>query len=132
MLEQTETRDWMVLNIGPAHPTMHGTLRILVKLDGETILEAVPEIGYLHRGFEKMCESGTWQQGIPYTDRLNYVSPLINNVGYALAVEKLIGIDVPERCKYIRVIACELSRIADHLTNVAAGGLELCAFRASL
>jgi NADH-quinone oxidoreductase subunit D len=79
-----------------------------------------------------MCENGTWQQVIPYTDRLNYVSPLINNVGYALAVEKLIGIEAPERCQYIRVIASELARISDHLTNVAAGGLELGAFTAFL
>ncbi|MCK8601772.1 NADH-quinone oxidoreductase subunit D [Desulfoferrobacter suflitae] len=122
----------MVINMGPSHPVTHGTVKFLVTLDGETIEDLKVEIGYLHRGFEKMCESGTWYQVFPYTDRLNYVSPLINNVGYALAVEKLIGIDVPERCKYVRVIACELSRIADHMTNVAAGGLELGAFTAFL
>lgn len=122
----------MVINMGPSHPVTHGTVKFLVTLDGETIVDLKVDIGYLHRGFEKMCENGTWQQVIPYTDRLNYVSPLINNVGYALAVEKLIGIDVPERCKYIRVIACELSRICDHLTNIAAGGLELGAFSAFL
>jgi NADH-quinone oxidoreductase subunit D len=110
----------------------HGTVKFLATLEGETIVDLKVDIGYLHRGFEKMCENGTWQQVIPYTDRLNYVSPLINNVGYALAVEKLIGIEVPERCKYIRVIASELSRIADHLTNVAASGLELGAFTAFL
>ena len=122
----------MVLNMGPSHPVTHGTVKFLVTLDGETIVDLKVDIGYLHRGFEKMCENGTWQQVIPYTDRLNYVSPLINNVGYALAVEKLIGIDTPERCKYIRVIASELSRISDHLTNVAASGLELGAFTAFL
>ena len=122
----------MVINMGPSHPVTHGTVKFLVTLDGETIVDLKVDIGYLHRGFEKMCENGTWQQVIPYTDRLNYVSPLINNVGYALAVEKLIGIDVPERCKYIRVIASELSRISDHLTNVAASGLELGAFTAFL
>ena len=122
----------MVINMGPSHPVTHGTVKFLATLDGETIVDLKVDIGYLHRGFEKMCENGTWQQVIPYTDRLNYVSPLINNVGYALAVEKLIGIDVPERCKYIRVVACELSRIADHLTNVAASGLELGAFTAFL
>jgi len=122
----------MVINMGPSHPVTHGTVKFLATLDGETIVDLKVDIGYLHRGFEKMCESGTWQQAIPYTDRLNYVSPLINNVGFALAVEKLIGIDVPERCKYIRVIASELSRIADHMTNVAAGGLELGAFTAFL
>jgi NADH-quinone oxidoreductase subunit D len=118
----------MVINMGPSHPVTHGTVKFLVTLDGETIVDLKADIGYLHRGFEKMCESGTWEQVMPYTDRLNYVSPLINNVGYALAVEKLIGIEVPERCKFIRVIACELARICDHYTNIAASGLELGAF----
>lgn len=118
----------MVINMGPSHPVTHGTVKFLVTLDGENIVDLKVDIGYLHRGFEKMCENSTWQQVMPYTDRLNYVSPLINNVGYALAVEKLIGIDVPERCKYIRVIASELSRISDHLTNVAASAMELGAF----
>jgi len=122
----------MVINMGPSHPVTHGTVKFLATLDGETIVDLKVDIGYLHRGFEKMCENGTWQQAMPYTDRLNYVSPLINNVGFALAVEKLIGIDVPERCKYIRVIASELSRMADHMTNIAAGGLELGAFTAFL
>jgi NADH-quinone oxidoreductase subunit D len=131
-LEKDLHTEHMVINMGPSHPVTHGTVKFLATLDGETIVDLKVDIGYLHRGFEKMCENGTWQQVIPYTDRLNYVSPLINNVGYALAVEKLIGIDVPERCKYIRVIASELSRIADHLTNVAAGGLELGAFTAFL
>ena len=118
----------MVINMGPSHPVTHGTVKFLVTLDGETIVDLKVDIGYLHRGFEKMCENGTWDQVMPYTDRLNYVSPLINNVGYALAVEKLLGIEVPERCKYIRVIVSELSRICDHYTNIAAGGLELGAF----
>jgi NADH-quinone oxidoreductase subunit D len=115
----------MVINMGPSHPVTHGTVKFLVTLEGETILDLKVDIGYLHRGFEKMCENGTWEQVMPYTDRLNYVSPLINNVGYALAVEKLLDIDVPERCKYIRVIASELARICDHYTNVAAGAMEL-------
>ncbi|MGA7874631.1 MAG: NADH-quinone oxidoreductase subunit D [Desulfoferrobacter sp.] len=131
-IEKDLHTEHMVINMGPSHPVTHGTVKFLVTLDGETIEDLQVDIGYLHRGFEKMCESGTWHQVFPYTDRLNYVSPLINNVGYALAVEKLIGIDVPERCKYIRVIASELSRIADHMTNVAAGGLELGAFTAFL
>ena len=122
----------MVMNMGPSHPVTHGTVKFEVVLDGETIVDLKTNIGYLHRGFEKMCENGTWEQVMPYTDRLNYVSPLINNVGYALAVEKLIGIDVPDRCKYIRVIASELARICDHYTNIAAGGLELGAFTAFL
>lgn len=131
-IEKDPGTEYMVINMGPSHPVTHGTVKFLATLDGETIVDLKVDIGYLHRGFEKMCENGTWQQVIPYTDRLNYVSPLINNVGYALAVEKLIGIEVPERCQYVRVIACELSRIADHLTNVAAGGLELGAFTAFL
>ena len=124
--------EYMVINMGPSHPVTHGTVKFLLTLEGETIIDMKVDIGYLHRGFEKMCENGTWEQVMPYTDRLNYVSPLINNVGYALAVEKLIGIDVPERCKYIRVIVSELSRICDHYTNIAASGLELGAFTAFL
>ncbi|MGH7197826.1 MAG: NADH-quinone oxidoreductase subunit D [Candidatus Omnitrophota bacterium] len=123
----TETRS-MLLNIGPSHPAMHGIVRIIAGLDGETVLGAEVEIGYLHRAFEKMCEQGPYNNAIPYTDRLNYVSPLINNIGYCLAVERLIGIDTTERCKYIRVIMSELSRITDHLTCVGASAMELGAF----
>jgi NADH-quinone oxidoreductase subunit D len=122
----------MVINMGPSHPVTHGTVKFLVTLDGETIVDFNVDIGYLHRGFEKMCENSTWEQVFPYTDRLNYLSPIINNVGYALAVEKLIGIDTPERCKYIRVITSELSRMADHYTNIAASALELGALTAFL
>src|SRR5437660_7869544 len=116
------------LGVGPAHPAMHGIIRIITELDGETIVKADVEIGYLHRAFEKDCEQGGWNNAIPYTDRLNYVSPLINNFGYASAVEKLLGIDVTERCKYIRVIMSEISRISDHLTCVGASAMELGAF----
>ena len=122
-----ETRD-MLLNIGPAHPAMHGIIRIVTKLDGERIHEAEVEIGYLHRGFEKMAETVDFNGVMPYTDRLNYVSPLINNMGYCMAVEKLVGITVPERCHYIRVILSEISRISDHLTCVGASAMELGAF----
>src|SRR5262245_41334150 len=105
---QAEPEDFaiepMVINMGPSHPAMHGTIKIVLTLDGETIIGADTQIGYLHRGFEKTVEYKTWNQVIPYTDRLNYVSPLINNAGYALAVEKLLGIEAPERCQYIRVI----------------------------
>jgi NADH-quinone oxidoreductase subunit D len=118
----------MMLNIGPAHPAMHGIIRIVTKLDGERIQEAEVEIGYLHRGFEKMAEVVDYNGVIPYTDRLNYVSPLINNMGYCMAVEKLLGISVPERCQYIRVILSEISRITDHLTCVGATAMELGAF----
>src|SRR5262245_34392850 len=122
-----ETRD-MLLNVGPAHPAMHGIIRIIATLDGEQIQDADVEIGYLHRGFEKMCETVDYNGVMPYTDRLNYVSPLINNMGYCMAVEKLLGLSVPERCHYIRVIMSEISRIADHLTCVGATAMELGAF----
>jgi NADH-quinone oxidoreductase subunit D len=122
-----ETRE-MLLNVGPAHPAMHGIIRIEAKLDGERIEEAEVEIGYLHRGFEKMAETVDYNGVIPYTDRLNYVSPLINNMGYCMAVEKLLGITVPERCHYLRVVLSEISRITDHLTCVGASAMELGAF----
>src|SRR6059058_2792058 len=125
--DDLETRD-MLLNIGPAHPAMHGIIRIVTKLDGERIEEAEVEIGYLHRGFEKMSETVDYNGVMPYTDRLNYVSPLINNMGYSMAVEKLLGIAVPERCHYVRVIMSEISRICDHLTCVGASAMELGAF----
>ncbi|MGC8926518.1 MAG: NADH dehydrogenase (quinone) subunit D [Myxococcota bacterium] len=118
----------ITINMGPSHPAMHGTIRLLVTLAGERVLKCDTQIGYLHRAFEKMSEANVWQAIFPYTDRLNYVSPLMNNVGYAQAVEKLIGIEIPERTKYIRVLICELSRIADHLTCIAAASMELGAF----
>jgi len=124
---QLETRD-MMLNIGPAHPAMHGIIRIVAELDGEQIEAADVEIGYLHRGFEKMSEVVDYNGVVPYTDRLNYVSPLINNMGYCMAVEKLLGIEVPERCHYVRVILSEISRITDHLTCVGASAMEMGAF----
>jgi len=118
----------ITVNMGPSHPAMHGTIRLLITLVGEKVVRCDTQIGYLHRAFEKMSEANKWQAIFPYTDRLNYVSPLMNNVGYAQAVEKLIGIDIPERTKYIRVLLCELSRIADHLTCIAAASMELGAF----
>ena len=118
----------MRLQMGPSHPAMHGTVRMEVILDGETIRDMDVDIGYLHRGFEIQSEHATWTQVIPYTDRLNYNSALCNNVGYVLAVEKLLGIDVPDRCKWIRMIACEVARICDHMTALAAGALELGGF----
>lgn len=122
----------MTLNIGPSHPATHGTVRIVAELDGETIRNADVEIGFLHRGFEKSAENSTWTQVLPYTDRLNYVSPLLNNVGWVMAVEKLLGIKDPERSQYIRVIAGEIHRICDHLTCIAAMAMELGAFTAFL
>ncbi|HJX15711.1 MAG TPA: NADH dehydrogenase (quinone) subunit D [Candidatus Deferrimicrobiaceae bacterium] len=115
----------MILNIGPSHPATHATLRLIAELDGETILKLTPEFGYLHRCFEKESENATWTQVIPYTDRLNYVSSLMNNVGYVMAVEKLFGIEVTERCKYIRVLICELSRIIDHMVCIGANMVDI-------
>src|SRR6266568_4379920 len=118
----------MQLGVGPQHPAMHGIIRINTVLEGEVIVKGDVEIGYLHRAFEKDCEVGGWNNAIPYTDRLNYVSPLINNFGYCAAVEKLLGITVTERCQYIRVVMAEISRICDHLTCVGASSMELGAF----
>src|SRR3989338_3161983 len=118
----------MFLNMGPSHPAMHCIVRILIELDGETVVNSDVEIGFLHRAFEKMAEQGGYWQVVPYTDRINYVSPLINNFGYASAVEKLFGIDITERTKYIRVIMSEISRVADHLTCVGATAMEMGAF----
>lgn len=118
----------LTVGVGPAHPAMHGIIRIVTELEGEVIRKADVEIGYLHRAFEKDCEAGGWNNAIPYTDRLNYVSPLINNFAYASAVEKLLGIEVTERCKYIRTVMAEISRVCDHLTCVGAASMELGAF----
>jgi len=115
----------MILNIGPSHPATHATLRLIAELDGETILKLTPEFGYLHRCFEKESENATWTQVIPYTDRLNYVSSLMNNVGYAMAVEKLCGIEITERCRYIRVLICELSRIIDHMVCIGTNMVDI-------
>ena len=116
----------MMLNMGPSHPAMHGTVRIVLERRGETIKEGDVQVGYLHRGFEKMCERGTWTQVFPYVDRLNYVSPMLNNVGFALAVEKLLGIVSGARARqYFRVILGELARITDHLTCAGAMAMEL-------
>jgi NADH-quinone oxidoreductase subunit D len=118
----------LLVNVGPSHPAMHGIVRIVTELDGEQVVKADVEIGYLHRAFEKECEIGPYNAAMPYTDRLNYVSPLINNFGFCSAVEKLLGIEVTERCQYIRVIMSEISRICDHLTCVGASAMELGAF----
>ena len=117
----------MVLNMGPSHPSTHGVLRIVLELDGEIIAKAVPEVGYLHRGDEKIAENMTYTQFIPYTDRLDYLAPLANNVAYALAVEKLMGIDkqLPPRGQFIRVICCELARISAHLLGLGAFAMDV-------
>jgi NADH-quinone oxidoreductase subunit D len=117
----------MTINMGPSHPATHGTVRIVLTIDGETVKDADVQVGYLHRCFEKEAEAATWTQIFPYTDRLNYVSPLLNNVGYAMAVEKLIGVThlIPERAQYIRVLVGEMSRITDHLTCLGASAAEI-------
>ncbi len=122
----------MVLNFGPQHPSTHGTLRIAMELEGETVMKGIPEIGYLHSGFEKLGEYLDYNQYITITDRMNYLSPLCNNVAYALAAEKLIGLEVSKRTEYIRVLMCELSRIADHILNVGMLAVDLGAMTAFL
>lgn len=129
-LKENLHTDHMVLNMGPSHPATHGTVKFLLTLDGETVVDMKVEVGYLHRGFEKMCESVSYSNVFPYTDRLNYCSAIMNNIGYALAVEKLCDLEVTERCKYIRVVTNELARISDHYTNIAAAALELGALTA--
>ncbi len=127
MSDIRESRTYM-LNMGPQHPAMHGVVRLVLELEGELIRSTEVEIGYLHRAFEKHAEAETWNNVIPWTDRLNYVSPLINNVGYCLAVESLCGLTVPERGQYLRMIACETSRLTDHLTCIAASAMEMGSF----
>ncbi|MDQ3193982.1 MAG: NADH dehydrogenase (quinone) subunit D [Bacteroidota bacterium] len=110
----------MILNMGPQHPATHGVLRLVVSLDGETVLKCIPELGYLHRGYEKLAEACTYHEFIPHTDRLDYLSPMANNVAYTQAIEKLIHLEIPERGKYIRVIIAELARIQSHLLAMGA------------
>ena len=120
-----EKLNLMPLNVGPSHPATHGCLRFMAAMDGETIVASVEEIGYLHRGFEKMVERGTWQQVVPYTDRLNYCSAIMNNIAFCRAVENMFQVEIPERCKVLRVIVNELSRINDHFVCVAAAFQDL-------
>lgn len=118
-------KDLVPLNIGPSHPATHGTLRVMVQLDGEVVHRANAELGYLHRCFEKMAETHPYNQVIPYTDRLNYCSAPMNNIGYCKAVEKMLGVEVPAKAQAIRVILCELSRIIDHIVCTAANAVDL-------
>lgn len=115
----------MILNMGPQHPATHGVLRVLLRLDGETVMNAVPELGYLHRGYEKMAENMSYYEYIPHTDRLDYISPMANNVAWVLAVEKLTGIEVPLRAQYIRMMVAELARIASHLVAIGAFAMDV-------
>ncbi len=118
----------MLVNIGPQHPATHGVLRLVLELDGETVLRCIPHVGYLHSGFEKLGEYRHYNQIIPLTDRTDYLSPMANNVCLALAAEKLMGIEVTPRCKVLRVIACEMSRIISHLVWLGTTGIDLGAF----
>src|SRR5437016_14662592 len=115
----------MVLNMGPQHPSTHGVLRVVLELDGETVVRARPEIGYLHTGIEKSCEAKTYSQAITLTDRLDYLAPLSNNLCYCLAVEKLLGLEVPKRAQYIRVLLTELTRLGSHLVWLGTHAFHL-------
>jgi NADH-quinone oxidoreductase subunit D len=120
-----ENPDIVTVNMGPSHPATHGVLRLVLKLDGETVEQCVPHVGYLHRGMEKIAENRTYLQFLPYTDRMDYLSPLAANVGFALAVEELLGVTVPPRCQAIRVLCSELARIGSHLVWLGTHALDL-------
>lgn len=120
--------DELVLNMGPQHPSTHGVLRLELVLDGEVVVKVIPHLGYLHRCFEKHSEAMTYPQVIPYTDRMDYLAAMNNNHGYALAIERLMGIEVPERVEYIRIIMAELQRIASHLVAIGTFGMDIGAF----
>ncbi len=124
-IPKATTTHLMTINMGPQHPSTHGVLRLLLELDGEMIIKAVPHVGFLHRGVEKLAEYRTYHQCIPLTDRLDYVAPFSNNLAYALAVEKLLGIEIPERAQHIRVLFCELTRISSHLLWLATHALDI-------
>jgi NADH-quinone oxidoreductase subunit D len=121
----TGAAETMVLNMGPQHPSTHGVLRVVLELDGETVIKARPEIGYLHTGIEKNCEAKTYSQAITLTDRLDYLAPLSNNLCYCLAVEKLLGLEVPKRAQCIRVLLTELTRIGSHLVWLGTHAIDL-------
>src|SRR4051794_19645845 len=114
----------LILNMGPSHPATHGVLRLILEMDGEIITKATPDVGYLHRGDEKIAENMHYNQFVPYTDRLDYLAPIANNVAYALAVEKLMGWELPPRGQAIRVLCCELARISSHLLGVGCFAMD--------
>jgi NADH-quinone oxidoreductase subunit D len=126
------TTKTMVLNMGPQHPSTHGVLRVLLELDGENVVSAVPDLGYLHTGIEKSCEDKTYSQAITLTDRMDYLNPLGNNLVYCLAVEKLLGIEIPKRAQYIRVMMVELQRISSHLVWLGTHALDMGAMSVML
>ena len=128
MASQEFDTEKLELNIGPSHPSTHGVLRLRVELDGEIVTKCDPVVGYLHRGDEKIAENMTYNQFVPYTDRLDYIAPLANNVAYAMAVEKLAKLELPERCQAIRLLICELARISSHLLGIGAFAMDVGAF----
>jgi NADH-quinone oxidoreductase subunit D len=115
----------MILNMGPQHPATHGVLRVVLRLDGETIIKCVPELGYLHRGYEKLAENVTYHEFIPHTDRLDYLAPMSNNVGIALAIENSLGIEAPARAQWIRTLVSELARISSHLMAMGSTCMDV-------
>src|SRR5919108_525478 len=123
-----ELGEKIVLNMGPSHPATHGVLRLVLELDGEIITKCIPDVGYLHRGDEKIAENMTYNQFVPYTDRLDYLAPLANNLAYAIAVERLAKLEVPPRCQAIRVITAEMARISSHLMGLGAYALDVGAW----
>src|SRR5260370_28170961 len=127
LLEEGRRVDSMTINMGPQHPSTHGVLRLVLTIEGETVLKAIPEIGYLHTGIEKTAEAKTYHQALVLTDRMDYVASLNNNLGYALAVERLLGIDdqINDKIKYVRVILAELQRIASHLVCLCTHALDM-------
>ncbi|MEN8145741.1 MAG: NADH dehydrogenase (quinone) subunit D [Gemmatimonadota bacterium] len=118
----------MVINLGPQHPATHGVLRLVLELDGEMVLRCIPHLGYLHTGFEKTCEYREWNQVVPYTDRMDYLAPMLYNIGYAQAVESLLGVQITPRCQVVRVLLSELNRIQGHLLWLGTTGIDLGAF----
>src|SRR6476620_5266520 len=118
-------QETMIINMGPQHPSTHGVLRLVLELDGETVIRCKPVIGYLHTGIEKNTEYRTWMQGVTYVTRADYLSPFFNELAYCLGVERLLGVEAPARAALIRVLVCELNRISSHLVWLATTGLEL-------
>src|SRR6202522_3803079 len=129
VLEPAQDRT-MILNMGPQHPSSHGVLRVLLEIDGETIVRIMPDIGFLHTGIEKTCEAKFYQQVVPLTDRIDYLCPMTNNLAYCLAVEKLLGLEIPERAQTLRVLLNELTRIQSHLVWRGTPGLGVGALPA--
>ncbi len=124
--QNPEGRDQtMVINMGPQHPSTHGVLRLVLEIDGETIVSLAPDIGYLHTGIEKTCEAKFYQQVVPLTDRIDYLCPMTNNLAYCLAVEKLLGLEIPERAQYLRVLLNELTRVQSHLVWLGTHAMDI-------